>query len=833
MSIRRPGLAPALLALAAGLIALTGCNKKPNVPIVAGNQPPTVRITSAPRDTTQRNYYVITLNWIGNDPDGRVDRFLFAVDPPRDPGLDTVWTSTTENTLTRSFPSTLPDRQNPANSSDFHVFVIKAVDNRGMMSPPVARAFWSYTEAPRVQVRVPPANPLVRYYVPPALLVRWEGFDDDGVFTQKPVKYKFKLLTQASEVPLSLARSNPDSVRRYYAPRNWAGWDSLPGDTTEKQFTNLTPDQEYVFVVVAFDEAGAYSPIFSLNDNMIYFRVTFTGAQNPRIGFFNEFFLYEYVQGSYRPLDPAQVVRLEVPAGEPGNPNDKLTFNWYGLPATDSRGNQVGGPIRSYRWAVDIVDVFDNTERSDEETDLAHWSQKTSAVTSCRIGPYAGNETHKFYLEVEDINGLKSLGIIEFTAVQATFANPLLVVDDTRYLLDSVSPGQQCPRPIGNWPTAAELDTFLFARGGVPWYCYPAVGGQPQLSSPGLFSGYRFDTLGTNMRTQDLTVRLSRLGQYRHVIWLVDGAGALNNKPGTDAGDIAGPTTSLRYMNANRQANTLAAFVRQGGKVWLAGGGAPTASMINFNRGINDNSSPNPRTLTFRFTDNELLPGRFVYDQGHWRSEFKQFRVNGGRLRRYLGRYRDVPGGGGYSDFPAEIMIKSPATDPFPPNRTGSQAIFYQTQYDVEFLSAANEIIEDLDPGPNEDFQSTLDTLCKVTASTLQPDTGASALQSVVMTRYTGLENTEFIITGFNLWNFRRQHCKEVVDFVLQRIWEILPDATYTPPPVVASARRSGALSAAPVPAVPAVQAAPPRASPLRPSAPPLRKPSPAAGARE
>ena len=252
------------------------------------------------------------------------------------------------------------------------------------------------------------------------------------------------------------------------------------------------------------------------------------------------------------------------------------------------------------------------------------------------------------------------------------------------------------------------------------------------------------------------------------MIWLVDGPGALNSKPGTDAGDIAGPTTSMRYMNASGRSNTLAAYVAQGGKVWLAGGGAATASMINFNRVLNDNQTPNPRTLTFRFTDNELGPGRFIYDQAHWRSEFKQFRVNAGRIRRYLGRYETSPAPYPYQLLPAEIFLKTAATDPFPPNRTGSQSVFYQTQFDVEFLSGANEILEDLDPGLLEDFQSTLDTLFKVTATTLQPDT---VLQSVAMTHYHGPENEQFIVTGFNLWNFRRSNCVELADFVLQRLW--------------------------------------------------------------
>ena len=106
------------------------------------------------------------------------------------------------------------------------------------------------------------------------------------------------------------------------------------------------------------------------------------------------------------------------------------------------------------------------------------------------------------------------------------------------------------------------------------------------------------------------------------------------------------------------------------------------------------------------------------------------------------------------------------------PIRRRQDAVFYQTQFDIEFLSAANEIVEELDPRPHhENFQTTLDTLYKVTASSLQPDTGPGALQSVVMTYYHGLDNAPFIVTGFNIWNFRRAQCAALVDFVLQQLW--------------------------------------------------------------
>src|SRR5262249_25178920 len=157
----------------------------------------------------------------------------------------------------------------------------------------------------------------------------------------------------------------------------------------------------------------------------------------------------------------------------------------------------------------------------------------------------------------------------------------VLVVNDTRFEVDRVNIRTDCydptNAPIGIWPTKAELDTFLFAVGGNPWKCYPPRGAEP-LSTPGIFNGYDYDTLGTNLHLPDLTVRLSKRGPYGHVVWLTDPGGARYNQDGLSVK----PMTSMRYMNDNRKSNTLAAYVRQGGQVWLAGGGAATASIINF-----------------------------------------------------------------------------------------------------------------------------------------------------------------------------------------------------------------------------------------------------------
>ena len=130
---------------------------------------------------------------------------------------------------------------------------------------------------------------------------------------------------------------------------------------------------------------------------------------------------------------------------------------------------------------------------------------------------------HFFYVEAEDNNGLKSLGIVRLTAVLATFEHPLLVVDDTRLYGDTRSVGDECVKaPIGSWPTRAEMDTFLFARDNGPWKCYPAPDPQnPPRPLPGIFARYDFDTRGTRLIKPDLTVSLATLGKYRRVIWMV------------------------------------------------------------------------------------------------------------------------------------------------------------------------------------------------------------------------------------------------------------------------------------------------------------------------
>src|SRR5262249_27540898 len=149
---------------------------------------------------------------------------------------------------------------------------------------------------------------------------------------------------------------------------------------------------------------------------------------------------------------PQYWIELEVGAGSP------ITFHWFG---TVNAGVSVTG----YQWSLDNDDVTDETTRppDQEQTDLKHWSASPESNTQASVGPFAGNESHFFYVKAADNNGLKSLAVVHMSVVRSGFEKQLAIVDDTRLPLDRLNPDGLCV-VAGRWPDAAEEDTFLFAR---------------------------------------------------------------------------------------------------------------------------------------------------------------------------------------------------------------------------------------------------------------------------------------------------------------------------------------------------------------------------------
>src|SRR5690349_588070 len=296
-----------------GLVAF-GCSKRGTGALFPDVRP-VVTFTGAPINSDQNNpaFYAFQMNWSGFDPDGRVDHFTYAIDPPDSlkaaAGAETTWVTTPKNGDIIFFRATLWDyTSNPPRAKDFHIFVIKAWDNNGLASAPVWRAFFSYTIAPIVAITSPVPSGLLSALIPPSVQVSWTGSDPDGQFTTKPIKYKFKMFSGATATFVDAHSVAGDTTLNHqYAP-TFAGWDSTGPDSATAFFQNLTPGTNYTFVVVAFDEAGAYSPVFTLYSNVLQMTCTLASSNGPVIRIFNPLVDFTYQSGGYS-TDPLRWIK--------------------------------------------------------------------------------------------------------------------------------------------------------------------------------------------------------------------------------------------------------------------------------------------------------------------------------------------------------------------------------------------------------------------------------------------------------------------------------------------------------------------------------------------
>jgi len=722
---------------------VAGCGHKSlHLPVVV-NQPPRLRLTQAPMGSSSPYFYSYEFFWTAFDPDGRVDHYLYAVDPPSRADADTPWVATVDTRKTLTFASGDADSLgNLTNPGGYHVFAIKAVDNQGALSPVVSVSFTSFTVAPTVQFIQPRANKIFPPIVPTSIQITWTGSDPDGQLHTKPLYYRYRRFAEDDPAfPFLTILVNPDSLRRFYAP-TFAGWDSIAGDTCTVTLGELVAGKKYVFAVVAFDEAHAYSSVFSLDTNLLYFTSQYIATNGPQITAWNDYFRYTWLGGGFN-SDPVNFVHVELPCGQP------VVFQWSAIA-------HAGSALRRMRWSLDIADLDDETPRTNEATDFRHWSEWQGGLGgtgTAVLGTFAGGspdhpELHRFYIEAEDDNTLLSLAVVEFTVVRPTFAKDLLFVDDTRYAVDQASRARpdSVVTPGGNWPSRAELDTFFFARGGVRWRNYVPVTTQ---SVPGVFKGYAYDTIGTRGLPAPLT--LAKLAGYKAVVWSCDVSNDVLGGSNPFYYPVL-PNAMLRYITQPGQNNVLLSYVRSGGKLWLMGGRAAVNAQWSYNVTSNDAGA-----LVLTASAGELLAGTLMYSAAHWQT---------GMAASFAGRATanpsppSWPGSPDYSLMPGRLVEKAgdgfevPA-DPLPPER-GATA-FYQPYYDAEFLTLQNNVTDQ-----PSGASGVLDTLYYA---------GDGDFSNPVMTYYHGSETGGVVFSGFPLWFFKRDEVIQLADFVLQDLW--------------------------------------------------------------
>jgi hypothetical protein len=790
-------------ACVALLLVAPGCGEHLQR-VLGGTAPPEVQITETRAEAGRPGLTTYRLRWTGRATGGRVDHYLIAIDPLRLDTVDSCWKAIREDQFVLSFSSDELVQARAAGSGrrDFHVFAVRAVSASGEMSLPATRAFFANSVAPTVRILSPIPSPLIPQTVTPSPLITWEGkayIDPSGFVFVKAPKCKYTIYKRGGPgVNWEAWLVDPDSLRREVAPA-FTGWDSTGPDHEWVQYTNLTVGSEYMFVVVAFDSAGDYSPVFDLRTNMLRMYVRDFDTFGPLITLFNSCFSYTYATGGYS-QDPSRAIQLQVPGRQP------LTLNWTAEPPA-------GSLMKRYRWALDLENLDDETPRTSQD-DWYHWSPWSLTLTSATVGPFAARglkrESHDFYVEAEDINGGRSLGWVHFVVVHPTFDKDLLIVNDTRFQVDELSTVQPPGRtdslraPYGAWPSRAELDTFLFAVGGVPWRMKPTG----TLSPSGIFKGYLYDTLGTRYGRENPTIPLDVLNQYRHVIWMTDRASAYSLAPNSSTL----PMPTLLYMSAPGRQNTLATWVLQGGELWALGGGLANATNTYWNNAANDLNQI--RTYRSDGPRPDLTPGRFMYDLAHWRSEFRVFGPVFVRFSRYdqqdptVGSPPPAPAWPGgtftnpevdYTALPTTLQFRSPATDPLWPYRTSSEFYVGNRTYspigvNLEFLCGENRILEQL-PAPTETNpdltveRSMLDSLYLVYGGAYPKQMNQSSAGEGVnaaMTYYHGRDNAPLVFSGMAIWDFRRTDCLALVDFVLGRLWDLPKSTLYTAPSAVA-----------------------------------------------
>lgn len=215
-----------------------GCVRDKSVG-VDRNRPPETYVTQGPEvsaDPTDPTniFYRSHLYWRGEDPDGTVVGFRFAVDDTNDPS---AWTYTTRTDSIFKF-------QAGEVGSKEHLFLIRAVDNLGKQdaTPDTLRFEAFTTAAPRVQylfdeivvsattgtgVGLSPGDTVL---VSSSITFKWTGSDEDGEIVRWETAF-------GSESPVQHDRN----------------------DTT-RTVSNI-PAGQHQFLVTAIDDAGAVSTV--------------------------------------------------------------------------------------------------------------------------------------------------------------------------------------------------------------------------------------------------------------------------------------------------------------------------------------------------------------------------------------------------------------------------------------------------------------------------------------------------------------------------------------------------------------------------------------------
>jgi len=515
-----------LAALAAAFVLL-GCSESTYIGSYAPNKTPTIELTNGPFERSLVGYQ-IEFSWMGNDEDGTVRFYEYAIcdgDPVGFSPSDTAGTDKWHRTMrTDSLFKFMADEfdtnlatGNPAYSRNtgMHTFFVRAVDDRGARSEAAHRSFTAYTYAPYVEIDSP-TNPFPgqAQTLPPITTFRWTGYDpiDKPNKTQEVDSIRY-MLTSYTMVTLDQLNEHPETFERLWS--KWYPYEA-PGDsgrsTTVGDDEVLSRLHAYILAIQAKDEAGAITSVFSLRDNARAFAVLpvpgpILGVSEPYLGILR-------VQGTNN-----RAQTFSLPAGF------VLHFSW------SADASSYGGVILSYRYGWDVLDLNDPND----------WDVYASPYVKSAPPRVLSAGIHTLYVEAVDNNGKSSIAEIEIEAFPVDMSKNLLWVDDFNSLdFDQKDYG---------YPTESQHDAF-WTR-----ICSRADG----------FVDGRdvIDTRDFNYQPPDMQL----IWQYKNIIW------TYTNDSRVNAWDDVVRFIPESYIGSvfPLPFNYLAYYLSSGGHLWTSG----------------------------------------------------------------------------------------------------------------------------------------------------------------------------------------------------------------------------------------------------------------------
>ncbi len=544
-----------LLGLAAAVLVawlIGSCAESPtDVPIP--NQRPTVAISAGPiRDSV--SVFIVTFNWNASDTDGQVEGFNYAIDDTLSPD---AWLSTPAYELTLLF--TAPDSAGVdsifVGLSDVpllryrfrgaHTFFLKAIDDDGAVSPPAAISFTAETVAPETQIIIPSTSVIVE--LGPTFTVSWEGIDLDG--TENPVAYSYRIVPVDNVVLVP-----PDALEALLFDANSPGDPWSPFEArTSVPIQNLAIPQDYIFGVVALDQAGAVEPRLRTPEspgptNTLRIRARQSGG-------IPELSVSSSVKTTTFPTADERKKTFQIPA------NSNVTFTWT------ADASRYGGRVTGYSYGTDLLDPFGDDPGWSPES-----ATTTRAVLRFDVPPGGRTEEHILYVRARDDVGTTIIADVTLVVVPLTRERDVLYIDDFGPDTRGQAPDDCIPRPpedeISNsdFPHDQCHDQYIresiaeaLAQLGHPDWVVDRY--EPLDPRTGILtnrSTVDIDSTSNSYWIYSGPVTLQQMARYRLIVW--------NTKSET--------TTQLTKMNLEGEDNFLAVYIESGGPVLLMGTGA-------------------------------------------------------------------------------------------------------------------------------------------------------------------------------------------------------------------------------------------------------------------